>query len=266
MRDSDYDLVKFEATPEGLAVITLNRPDVHNAFNAELIAELTDAFAMLAGQTSIRMVILRGAGKSFSAGADLNWMKRAASQTKKENEEDAMQLAEMLRALYELPQMTLALVQGAAIGGGLGLIAACDVAVALKGTTFRFSEVRLGLTPATISPFVIEAIGPRWARALFTTAESFDAAYAEKIGLVQYVAETEAEMTQLEEYLAGLVFSAAPGAVDDAKRLVRAVTGEVINRDLSRKTADAIAARRASDEGKEGVGAFLEKRPPVWKI
>ncbi len=265
MRDSEYDLIKFEATTEGLAVITLNRPDVHNAFNAELIAELTDAFAMLATQTSVRMLILRGAGKSFSAGADLNWMKRAAQHTKKENEEDAMRLADMLRALYELPQMTLALVQGAAVGGGLGLIAACDVAVAMKGSSFRFSEVRLGLTPATISPFVIDAIGPRWARALFVTGESFDADYAERIGLVQYVAANEAEMAQLEEHLAGLVFSAAPGAVADSKRLVRDVVGREIDRELGLITARAIAARRASDEGKEGVTAFLEKRTPSWK-
>jgi methylglutaconyl-CoA hydratase len=212
MRDSEYDLITLEATQEGLAVVTLNRPDVHNAFNAELIAELTDAFHAIADQPTIRMMILRGAGKSFSAGADLNWMKLAATHTRDDNERDAMNLAEMLRTLYEMPQMTLALVQGAAMGGGAGLVAACDVAVAMAGTKFRFSEVRLGLTPATISPFVIEAIGPRWAKALFTTAETFDAAYAEKIGLVQYVVETDAEMTQMEEHLANLVFAAAPGA------------------------------------------------------
>ncbi len=265
MRDSQYDLIRFEATEEGLAVITLNRPDVHNAFNAELIAELTDAFAMLAGQPSIRMLTLRGAGKSFSAGADLNWMKLAATHTRKENEDDAMRLAEMLRALYELPQMTLAHVHGAAMGGGLGLMAACDVAIAMTGTKFRFSEVRLGLTPATISPYVIDAIGPRWARALFVTGESFDATYAEKIGLVQYVVANETELAAMEEHLASLVFEAAPGAIADAKRLVRDVTGMAIDRDLSRQTAQAIAARRATDEAKEGMSAFLEKRAPLWK-
>jgi methylglutaconyl-CoA hydratase len=264
MRDSEYDLITLEATQEGLAVVTLNRPDVHNAFNAELIAELTDAFHAIADQPTIRMMILRGAGKSFSAGADLNWMKLAATHTRDDNERDAMNLAEMLRTLYEMPQMTLALVQGAAMGGGAGLVAACDVAVAMAGTKFRFSEVRLGLTPATLSPFVIEAIGPRWAKALFTTAETFDAAYAEKIGLVQYGVETDAEMTQMEEHLANLVFAAAPGAVADCKALVRDVSGVFIDRELSQDTSKRIAARRVSDEGKEGIAAFLEKRPPSW--
>jgi methylglutaconyl-CoA hydratase len=266
MSDTPYEFIDFSATPGGLAVITLNRPDVHNAFNAELIAELTDAFEMLAGQTSIRMLILRGAGKSFSAGADLNWMKHAAEATRKDNEDDALKLAEMLRKLYTLPQMTLALVHGSAMGGGIGLIAACDVAVAMKTAQFRFSEVRLGLTPATISPFVIDAIGPRWARALFVTGETFDAAYAERIGLVQYVVETDQQMSDMEEYLAGLVFAAAPGAIDDAKSLVRGVTGQAIDKELSKATAQAIAGRRASDEGKEGVAAFLEKRSPGWKV
>lgn len=265
MRDSDYDLIRLEATQEGLAVVTLCRPDVHNAFNAELIAELTDVFIMISEQPGIRMMILRGDGPSFSAGADLNWMKRAALNSRDDNESDAMNLAEMLRRLYEMPQMTLALVHGAAMGGGAGLVAACDVAIAKAGTQFRFSEVRLGLTPATISPFVIQAIGPRWARALFTTAEGFDAAYAEKIGLVQYVVETDKEMTDLEEHLAKLVFSAAPGAVADAKRLVRDVAGREINNSLMHDTAKRIAARRSSEEGKEGVSAFLEKRPPSWK-
>ena len=264
MRDSDYDLITLEATQEGLAVVTLNRPDVHNAFNAELIAELTDAFHTIADQRTIRMMILRGAGKSFSAGADLNWMKLAAMHTREDNERDAMNLAEMLRTLYDMPQMTLALVQGAAMGGGAGLVAACDVAVAMKGTKFRFSEVRLGLTPATISPYVIEAIGARWAKALFTTAETFDAEYAEKLGLVQYVVENQAEMTAMEEHLADLVFAAAPGAVAESKALVRDVSGVFIDKDLSQETSKRIAARRVSDEGKEGIEAFLDKRPPLW--
>jgi methylglutaconyl-CoA hydratase len=264
MRDPDYDLIRLDLTREGLAVVSLNRPDVHNAFNAELIAELNDVFAMLSEQPAIRMMILRGEGKSFSAGADLEWMKRAASHTREENETDAYRLAEMLQRLYEMPQMTLALVQGAAMGGGAGLVAACDVAIAMAGTQFRFSEVRLGLTPATISPFVVAAIGPRWARALFVTAEGFDAAYAEKIGLVQYVAQTADEMASLEEHLAGLVFAAAPGAVDEAKKLVRAVSGRPIDRDLGHRTARRIAERRISEEGKEGVSAFLEKRRPSW--
>lgn len=264
MSDPSFDLIQFDATRAGIAIVTLNRPEVHNAFNAELISELTDVFKMIADQPSIRMMILRGEGKSFSAGADLEWMKLAALNSREDNEADAGRLAEMLQTLYEMPQMTLALVQGAAMGGGAGLVAACDVAIAMNEATFRFSEVRLGLTPATISPFVIDAIGPRWARALFVTAESFDAAYAEKIGLVQYVAQSADEMAELEEHLAKLVFAAAPGAIADSKKLVRDVAGRPIDKELGHKTAKRIAARRSSAEGKEGVAAFLEKRRPDW--
>lgn len=264
MTPDDYELMTLDATPAGIAVITLNRPEVHNAFNAQLIAELTSAFETLEDQPNIRMLILRGAGKSFSAGADLDWMKAASGWTREDNERDAELLAEMLRKLYELPQMTLALVQGAAMGGGAGLVAACDVAVAMKDTKFRFSEVRLGLTPATISPFVIEAIGPKWAKALFVTGEMFTGDYAERMGLVQYTVANEKEMTEMEEYLASLVFAAAPGAVAASKALVRHVTGQVIDRDLGHETARRIAARRISNEGKEGIDAFLGKRKPGW--
>ena len=203
---SQYETLLFEASPDGVAVITLNRPDKHNAFNHLVIAELTEVFDTLSHEMTIRLVILRGAGKSFSAGADLDWMKRAADYSREQNEEDAFELARMLRKLYDLPQPTLALVQGAAMGGGAGLVAACDIAIAMADAKFRFSEVRLGITPATISPFVINAIGPRWAKALFVTAESFDAAYAEKIGLVHYVANTQEDMLALEEHVAKLVF------------------------------------------------------------
>ena len=260
----EYETITLEATREGIAVLTLNRPDRRNAFNGQVIAELTDALETLEEQDALRMVILRGAGQTFSAGADLKWMEAAQHWTRDDNEEDAMALAVMLRKLANLPQMTQALVQGAAMGGGAGLVAACDVAVALEGTKFRFSEVRLGLTPATISPFVISAIGPRWAKALFVTAETFDAAFAEKIGLVQYVVSDTAEMAKMEEYLADLVFAAAPGAVRDAKTLVLDFAGEPLSEALSRESARRIAARRVSDEGKEGLAAFLEKRKPDW--
>jgi len=261
---AEYETIDLDATPGGVAVITLMRPDVHNAFNAEMVEELTDAFETIEGADNLRMVILRGAGKSFSAGADLEWMKSAALFTEEDNQKDAFKLAEMLRKLSELPQMTLALVQGAAMGGGAGLVAACDVAVAMENTTFRFSEVRLGLTPATISPFVIKAIGPRWAKALFMTGESFNGTYAERMGLVHYTVKDAAEMTQMEEYLSELVFAAAPGAVADSKALVLDLAGQVVNEGLSHMTAKRIAARRISDEGKEGIAAFLEKRKPNW--
>jgi len=261
---AEYQTIKLDATPGGVAVVTLNRPDKHNAFNALVIQELADAFENLRPETQLRMVVLRGNGKSFSAGADLEWMKAAAHYTRHENEEDAFQLAEMLRRLYELPQLTVALVQGAAMGGGAGLVAACDVAVAMRSALFRFSEVRLGLTPATISPYVIEAIGSRAAKALFMTGESFDAEFAEKLGLVHYVVDDADAMADTEEHISKLMFDTAPGAVADAKKLVQDVAGLEINRSLSQETARRIAARRASEEGKEGLSAFLEKRRPGW--
>jgi methylglutaconyl-CoA hydratase len=259
-----YETITLEATQGGVAVVTLNRPEKHNAFNAQVVSELADAFDNLRAETQLRMIILRGNGKSFSAGADLQWMQAAADYSRKENEEDAFALAEMLRALYELPQMTLALVQGACMGGGAGLVAACDVAVAMKSAIFRFSEVRLGLTPATISPFVMEAIGPRMAKALFVTGESFDAAYAEKIGLVQYVVADETEMAAMEEHISKLMFDTAPGAVADAKKLVQDLYGQPVDTHLSHETAKRIAARRTSEEGRDGLAAFLEKRKPGW--
>jgi methylglutaconyl-CoA hydratase len=214
----------------------------------------------------VRVVIVRGAGKSFSAGADIEWLQSAAHFTPEENEADALTLAHMLQKLHTLPQLTIAAVHGAAMGGGAGLVAACDVAVALKSSAFRFSEVRLGITPATISPYVVEAIGPRWARALFATGEGFDGAFAERIGLVQYAVESEAELEATLEQLAKLAFHAAPGAVADAKKLVEDVHGRQIDGALAHLTAKRIAARRASPEGKEGLAAFLEKRKPTWAL
>jgi methylglutaconyl-CoA hydratase len=257
--------VKLDVSPAGVAVVTLNRPDKHNAFNAEVIAGLSDIFETLrANEDGVRIVFLRGAGKSFSAGADLDWMKSAAHYTEADNEEDAMALATMLKRLYELPQLTVALVHGAAMGGGAGLLAACDVGVVMKNASIRFSEVKLGLTPATISPFVVRAIGPKWARALFASGEGFDGAFAYHIGLAQYVVEDMEELTAMEEHLAQLAFAAAPGAVADAKQLVDDVYGREIDHGLSVHTAKVIAKRRSSVEGKEGLAAFLERRKPNW--
>lgn len=261
---STYETIELDASPGGVAVILLNRPDQRNAFNAQMISELTDAFETLEGAGGVRMLILRGAGKTFSAGADLAWMKLAATYDKIDNERDAFQLAEMLRKLSELPMLTLALVHGAAMGGGAGLVAACDVAVARRGTKFSFSEVRLGLSAATISPFVMRAIGPRWAKALFMTGETFDGVYAEKMGLVHYTVGDEQEMADMEEHISKLVFSSAPGAISESKRLVLDLAGKPLGDSLSRETAKRIAERRASAEGKEGIAAFLEKRKPDW--
>ncbi len=261
---AEYENIELDVSREGVVVILLNRPNKRNAFNAEVISELSDAMETLSKNTEARIVLIRGAGPVFSAGADIDWMKAAADYTTHENEQDAYRMAEMLRRLNGLPQVTIALVHGAAMGGGAGLAAACDIAVAMKTTRFSFSEVRMGIIAATISPYVVEAIGPRWARALFTTGEIFDGDFAHKIGLVQYVAADETEMEQTVEHLADLVFQASPAAVADSKDLVAEVTGRTFDADLSRLTAKKLAHRRASAQGKEGLAAFLEKRKPVW--
>jgi len=261
------DIVLLDVSREGTAVVTLNRPDKRNAFDEEMIADLSRTFDLLGDNENVRVVLLRGAGETFCAGADIGWMRRQGEMTREANEEDGVTAARMFKKLHELPQLTIALVQGAALGGGAGLVAACDIAVSLKTTKFRFSEVRLGLIPAMISPYVVEAIGPRWARALFATAEGFDGAFAEKIGLVHYAVDDRAAMESLAEHLSGLAYAAAPGAVRDAKALVRMIAeeGRAIDDRLVRETAKRIAARRASDEGREGLAAFLEKRKPKWE-
>jgi methylglutaconyl-CoA hydratase len=258
------DPVLLDVSPEGVAIVTLNRPEKRNAFDELMIANLAEHFETLKGADHVRIVFVRGAGESFCAGADVDWMRRGGERSLDENEADALTLARMLKHLHDLPQLTVALVHGAAMGGGAGLAAACDIAVARAGAKFRFSEVRLGLTPATVSPYVIEAIGPRWAKALFATGESFDAAWAEKIGLVQYTVDGDAELRAMMEHLTDLAMSAAPGAVTDAKALVRFVAGHKIDDGLARETARRIALRRASREGREGLAAFLEKRKPEW--
>lgn len=258
------DPVLLDISSEGVAVVTLNRPEKHNAFDELTIANLAEHFETLKGADHVRAVFLRGAGESFCAGADIDWMRRQGARSVEDNETDALALARMLKHLYELPQLTVALVHGAAMGGGAGLVAACDVAVARKDARFRFSEVRLGLTPATIAPYVVEAIGVRWTKALFTTAESFDGAYAEKIGLVHYAVADDADLEATMGRLVDLALAAAPGAVADAKALARFVHGRKIDDLLARETARRIAHRRASPEGKEGLAAFMEKRKPEW--
>lgn len=258
------DPVELDVSPAGVALLTLNRPEKRNAFDELMIANLATHFETLKGAEHVRVVFIRGAGPIFCAGADIEWMRRGGERSVTDNEADALALARMLRHLHELPQLTVALAHGAAMGGGAGLLAASDVAVAAKGTKLRFSEVRLGLTPATIAPYVVEAIGSRMARALFASAEEFDADYAEKIGLVQYVVDDEAGLRAIMERSSDLALAAAPGAVADAKALVRFVAEHKIDDSLSRETARRIAQRRASAEGKEGLAAFLEKRKPEW--
>jgi len=259
-----YEHILLDVSPEGTGVLTLNRPAKRNAFNAEVIAELTDAFETLSKNPSCRLLLVRGNGPVFSAGADLEWMKAASHYSERENEEDAVAMAEMLRRLFELPQVTIALLHGAAMAGACGIAAACDIAIAKKGTIFSFSEVKLGIIPATISPYIINAIGPRWARTLFVTAERFEATFAEKIGLIHHEVEDEMAMEKLVEYYADLVYAASPAAVADTKALVADVTGEVIDSSLGKMTAKRLAHRRVSEQGKEGLAAFLEKRKPSW--
>jgi methylglutaconyl-CoA hydratase len=259
-----YENIQLDVSADGTAVLMLNRPQKRNAFNAEVIEELTDAFETISKNPECRLVLIRGAGPVFSAGADLEWMRAAADYSSSENEEDAFAMAEMLRRCFELPQVTIALAHGAAMAGACGLIAAADIAIARAGTVFCFSEVKLGIIPATISPYIINAIGPRWARALFVTAEKFDAEVAAKIGLIHHVVEDEAAMEALIEHYAGLVYEASPAAIADAKALVGDVTGAVIDASLGHMTAKRLAHRRVSHQGKEGLAAFLEKRKPNW--
>jgi methylglutaconyl-CoA hydratase len=242
----------------------MNRPRRRNAFDADLISALEEAFRTLSGAEGVRVVFIRGAGGTFSAGADLDWMRAAADHSEHENRADAFEMAKMLKALYDLPPLTVALVEGGAFGGGAGLAAACDLAVATDGAQFAFSEARLGLIPATISPYVVQAIGPRTARSLFATARVFDAAYAQKIGLITDVVADGAALEAAAHRIATDILACGPEAVEGSKRLVDDVYGRVIDHALMELTAHRIAAARVGDEGQEGVRAFLERRKPGW--
>lgn len=259
-------ILEVATDARGVARVTLNRPDRHNAFDEALIAELTTAFTALAADRGVRAVILTGNGPSFCAGADLGWMKRAAEWSEAENEADALKLSAMLDAIDRCPAPVIAVAHGGVYGGGVGLIACADIAVATPDAKFRLSEVRLGLTPATISPFVIRAIGPRAARRYFATAELFDAVSAHDIGLVHELADDRAGADAWVEAWVKALLENAPGAVADAKALVRDLAGQPITSDLRADTARRIAARRADPEGREGVSAFLAKRRPNWNI
>ncbi|MEN5177363.1 enoyl-CoA hydratase-related protein [Brevundimonas diminuta] len=261
--DANDDLVQIDATADGVVFVTINRPQKKNAFDAATIAALFEAFETLHGADKVRVVFIRGAGGTFSAGADLNWMRDAADWSESDNRDDAMGLAKMLKALHDVPALTVALVEGAAMGGGAGIVAACDMAVAVEGTRFAFSEVKLGLIPATIAPYVIEAVGARRARQLFLTANIFDADYAAHAGLIDMVLP-EGSVDEFISMLTDSLSANAPGAMGDAKRLVNDVAGEEIDNRLLEETAKRIARARISAEGQEGVRAFLDKRPASW--
>jgi methylglutaconyl-CoA hydratase len=246
-----------------IATITLDRPELRNAFNDELIAEISAAMRHLGSHDSVRCIVLAANGPAFCAGADLNWMKRMAGYSRHENLADAGALAEMLHGLYACPKPTIAKVQGDVYAGGMGLVAACDMAVAVDSANFCLSEVKLGLIPATISPYVIRAMGARAAHRYFLTAERFGAAEALRIGFVHEVALPEQLDAKVDELAQALV-SAGPEAVKACKRLVRHVAGQDISPALVARTVEGIADIRASAEGREGVQAFLQKRKPNW--
>ncbi len=243
--------------------LRLERPELHNAFDAALIARLTAALEDAATDPAVRVVVLEGAGTSFSAGADLNWMRGMAAAGEAENREDALALARLMRTLDELPKPTIARVHGAAFGGGVGLVACCDVAIGVPGAKFGLTESRLGLLPAVISPYVVAAIGPRQARRWFATAEMFDAAQALRMGLLHEVVEADALDAAVDRQLA-LLLRAGPAASAAAKRLVREVALQPDRDRLDQSNAALIAALRVSAEGQEGLGAFLDKRTPAW--
>lgn len=259
-------LVHIASTPEGVAFVTLNRPDKRNAFNAGMINALHEAFETLHGADHVRVVFIRGAGGTFCAGADLEWMRDAADWSESDNRDDAMGLARMLKALHDVPALTVAVVEGAAMGGGAGIVAACDMAVAVKGAKFAFSEVKLGLIPATIAPYVVEAVGARTARALFMTADLFEADAALTFGLIGHVLDDEAAIDGFISAFATSMKACAPGAIGDAKRLVHHVAGHKVDGGLMDDTARRIARARVSEEGQEGVRAFLAKRNPNWAV
>lgn len=246
-----------------VARIVLARADKHNAFDAALISQLTQAFRTVASDKDVRVVVLTAEGKSFSAGADLNWMRESAGYAEAENRADAEKLAAMLRALDTMPKPTIAAVQGPVYGGGVGLVAACDIAVGCDTALFSLSEVRLGLIPAVISPYVVRAIGMRLARRYALTGERFSAANALAAGLLHEVVPGAMLGTRVDEIVA-IVAAAAPGAQAEVKALLRMIEARALDRALNDETAAWIARVRAGDEAREGVGAFLEKRKPRW--
>jgi methylglutaconyl-CoA hydratase len=247
----------------GVATVTLNRPEVRNAFNDEVIAEMTAVFSELGGREEVRCIVLAGNGTAFCAGADLNWMKRMAGYTRDDNITDAAALANMLRVLYQCPKPTIARVQGDVYAGGTGLVAACDMAVCVDSAQFCLSEVKLGLIPATVSPYVIRAMGTRAAHRYFLTAERFGAAEALRIGFVHQVV-TPDQLDAAVAALAQTLVQAGPAAVKACKALVQDIAGKDITQLLIDRTVHAIADIRASVEGQEGIQAFLGKRKPNW--
>jgi len=257
-----YKYLEVRVT-QGVSVIWMNRPEVRNAFNEIMIGELTHVFKTADADRNLRAVVLAGTGSAFCAGADLNWMKKMAGYSLRENQADAMALAQMLNTLYMMKKPTIARVHGPAFAGGMGLIAACDIAVAAQEAEFCLSEAKLGLVAATIGPYVVAAIGERHARRYFLSAERFTAAEAFRIGLVHDIVPMQ-ELDAAVNALLGDLLAASPAAIASSKELIRAVARAPIDQAMVADTAMRIAAVRASPDGKEGVRSFLEKRRPAW--
>ncbi|MGH1484340.1 MAG: enoyl-CoA hydratase/isomerase family protein [Geminicoccales bacterium] len=262
MTDGNFFLL--DQRDDGVCTLTLNRPDIHNAFDDRLIADLTACFERLGKDGSVRAVVLTGEGKSFSAGADLNWMRRMAGYGKTENLEDARGLANLMTTLDRLPKPTIAKVNGAALGGGVGLVCCCDIAIASDRAVFGTTEVRLGLIPSVIGPYVVAAIGGRHARKITLTGERFDAFEALRIGLVHQV-EASGELDAAVDKVLDDLLASGPEAIGAGKTLLQKIVGQPITDDLTEETARTIADLRATPEAKEGLGAFLEKRSPDWR-
>jgi methylglutaconyl-CoA hydratase len=254
-------MIETATDARGLARVTLNRPEKHNAFTAETIFELTHAFATLGQDPAVRAILLSGAGPSFCAGADAQWMRDSAALSEAENRADAMRLSDMLATIDSCPKPVICVAHGFVFGGGVGLVACADLVIVRSATRLRLSEVRLGLTPATISPFVVGKIGAAQARRLFLTAEDFGPETAVAIGLA-HVHSDDAD-AQVEAWFEALL-QGAPGAIADAKQLIRDVADRPVSHGLRADTADRIAARRAGSEGREGLQAFIDKRKPTW--
>jgi methylglutaconyl-CoA hydratase len=259
---TNYTTLTLDITHH-IATVSLNRPEVRNAFNETLISELTTVFMSLRSDNRVRGIVLQAVGKAFCAGADLNWMQKMASYSHAENVGDATNLATMLRTMYECPKPVIAKIQGDTFAGGIGLVAACDMAIATPTARFCLSEVKLGLIPATIAPYVIRALGARQAHRYFLTAEIFDAHEAQRIGLVH---ETSHDLDARVKTLTDNLLAASPAALAECKRLLHDVAHAPITDALVKDTAERIANVRASDEGKAGVAAFLHKQTPAWVV
>ncbi len=265
MMFNNYQTIDLKQHKSGTAYVTMNRPDVHNAFNAQMIEELTDVFNKLNDEKSVQVIVLNANGKSFSAGADINWMKSMAQATEAENKTDSEKLAALMRTINFNSKATIAMIQGLALGGGVGLACCCDLVVAEENARFGLTEAKLGLVPAVISPYVIDAIGTRKARRYFQTAEIFNATQAKAIGIVSEVVVT-GEMSQWVEQQLELMAATGPNAKEISKKLVMSVVGRTLpqQKKIDEYTTQVIAAVRVSAEGQKGLNAFLNKEKINW--